>query len=366
MFGRLLRLLPTLVLVQLLALACLFQLIGVVTVFPVAVDIDIPLQAAQRWVDGQAPYLASAFAVTSGRGFPFLYPPYVLPLVAPLTLLPKGVVFALWDVACLAASLLALDRLAIPRRFWPALIVWPPFTEPIWNGNVQVMLAAAFTFAFWKRERRGDWLPVERSLHETGLGARSGILATVVGAVKASQVHAWLLTARWDRRGAAIGAAVLVAFVVATLPLTGIGLYLEWLDQARRAMDPAWKEIGWPLSLYLPAPISTAIIIGSLLAVPLLPRRDAAVWTGMLLVLGSPAVHNFTWLFGLPALLRVRREIALLIALAWTTYRPEFEWPAFALLGLCLLGSYRWRFLAAPSGAPREGTAKDALPVTAA
>ena len=56
---------------------------------PLGVDVGIPLAATQRWLDGGAVYLAEAFHDPASVGQPFLYPPFVLPLWAPLTVLPE-------------------------------------------------------------------------------------------------------------------------------------------------------------------------------------------------------------------------------------------------------------------------------------
>ena len=55
-------------------------------VYPFSVDLEIPLRAAQRWIDGGQPYLASAFTAPPGATQPFLYPPFILllALIAPL------------------------------------------------------------------------------------------------------------------------------------------------------------------------------------------------------------------------------------------------------------------------------------------
>ena len=59
-----------------------------------AVDMEIPLRAAERWLAGDAPYLASAFTSPPGATQPFLYPPYVLPFFAALSELPRQLVGA--------------------------------------------------------------------------------------------------------------------------------------------------------------------------------------------------------------------------------------------------------------------------------
>ena len=78
-------------------LAAAVAIVGGVVVLithPVMVDLEIPLRAAERWVHGGEPYLASSFTAAEGYGLPFLYPPPVLPFLAPLLALPRVVVAA--------------------------------------------------------------------------------------------------------------------------------------------------------------------------------------------------------------------------------------------------------------------------------
>lgn len=167
--------------------------------------------------------------------------------------------------------------------------------------------------------------------------------------------RAWLLVARRDVRGAAIGALVLAGVTLAWLPFTGIGLWVDWPRQAARASDPNWVSIGWPLSRYLPTWVALAVTAATLPASLLLPRRDAAAWVGLLIVIGAPSVHAYMWVFCLPAMLRIRREIALIAAIGFSVYRPDFGWASLALVATVLLASYQWPALAAP-GAGRSVT----------
>src|SRR3954454_12925194 len=84
----------------LLTLTIAFIVVGdlnhLVFVYPFSVDLEIPYRAAQRWLVGGDPYLASAFASAPGPTQPFLYPPYVLVGVAPLLFVPKALVQLGW------------------------------------------------------------------------------------------------------------------------------------------------------------------------------------------------------------------------------------------------------------------------------
>src|SRR4249919_851391 len=80
-------------LVALLAILEVKALLGTVLIEPrFAVDMEIPLRAAERWLAGEPPYLASAFTSEPGATQPFLYPPYTLPFFAVLTAIPRAVV----------------------------------------------------------------------------------------------------------------------------------------------------------------------------------------------------------------------------------------------------------------------------------
>src|SRR5436190_430683 len=161
-----------------------------------AVDIEIPLRAAERWLAGDAPYLASAFTSPPGATQPFLYPPYVLPFFALLSELPRQLVGAMAVAIMLVAAIAACRRLGIPWIWLPLVLLWPPFAEAIFGANVQMLLFAAFVFLFY-RVGAAPWTPIDRNLESPRESdVQIGALATVVGAVKVSQVHAWLFTLR--------------------------------------------------------------------------------------------------------------------------------------------------------------------------
>ncbi|HZM00974.1 MAG TPA: glycosyltransferase 87 family protein, partial [Planctomycetota bacterium] len=320
-----------------LVVLVLQRAVAITRTFELGVDLEIPLRAAERWLDGGRPYDPAAFQVAEGPGLPFLYPPFLLPLLAPLAGLPRQPVLLAWVAACLLSALAACRRLGLPPAWWPLAVLWPPFLEGIWNGNVQVHLFAAFVCALFEPVPRGADGPRPRdgSRPET-IGAPQGLLAALVGSLKASQVHAWLLVARLRPRAALLGALPLAAVVLLTLPAAGPGLYREWLAQADRATDPSWPPIGAPLSLLVPRPVAIAVSAASLLLVFLLPRRQAAPWTGLLLVAAAPTVHTYAWLFLLPAMLVVRREIALVAALYFASYHAAGWWLGFALVAVAL------------------------------
>jgi hypothetical protein len=288
--------------------------------YPYGVDLEIPLRAAARWTSGGEPYLAEAFDVISGPDLPFLYPPVVLPFVAPLLAVPRIVLFPVWTAVCLAAGVYACRRLSLPWWLVPLVLAWPPFAEAILGGNIQVPLFAAFTAIAW----RGGGAPLRpwsRDPREADRPAvADGLLATLVGAVKVSQAHTWLFLLRRRPRAAVLGAALVLAVVAATLPLVGTDRWLDWFGQAGRSGDPGWQAVGMPLSVFIgrgPGLVVTALTLAAMFVIPV---GRAGAWIGVLSVVGAPSLHMFGLLFLIPAMLEIRREIAVVAALGIASY----------------------------------------------
>lgn len=87
-----------------------------------AVDVEIPLRAAARWLAGEPPYLVGAFSAHGGANLPFLYPPATRPFLAGLPVLPRTLV----DVVVVAAMVACAIR-AIPRSGFR----WPSGRAPV-------------------------------------------------------------------------------------------------------------------------------------------------------------------------------------------------------------------------------------------
>ena len=330
--------------------------------YPLAADLQIPMQAAERWIHGGTPYLASSFQVTEGAGQPFLYPPFLLPVLAPFAMLPQGPVTLGWALVCVAAAAWICRRLGIPWWAWPFALAWPPFAEALLGLNVQVLLFAAFVALFFDASR-GATRPRD---HELARGPDSrppivdGVLGVFVAILKTSQVHPWVYLLRQRRRAAILGVAAAAIFVLATLPFTGLAVYLDWLEQVRRAAQPGLDVGGISLQHLVPLPVGLAISAATVLLVFAVPRPHAGAWIGILTLVGSPDLHVFGLLFALPALLTVRREIGLAAAFAIGLYTTQGSWAGVVLVAGALLLAARYPSLlepgaAMPSGA-RSGT----------
>jgi hypothetical protein len=319
------------------------------TIWPpnAGVDVEIPLRAAERWMSGGAPYRADAFQSGPGATQPFLYPPYTLPLFVALTHLPGDLVRGADVIAMLLVTIAACRRLSIPWVWLPLVLAWPPFAEGILDGNLQMLMFAAFVFLFYRPGGR-PWNPEPRDIGaRTTSSAVTGGLAVFIGAIKVSMPHPWVFVFRHRWRAAILGAGAVAVVVLATLPMTGIDLWFDWLAQLRRASDPTWDLGGFALPRYL-SPAGGYLVAGiCLVAVWFVPRRDPAPWLGVLSVVGSLSLHIFGLLFLVPAMLKMRREVDIVAAAFVATYAYVGSWAGTAIVLWCLLvltfGPEPWR-----------------------
>jgi len=335
-------------LVALWVVLLVYALVGTILIAPrFAVDLEIPLRAAERWTAGLPPYQPEAFVSAPGATQPFLYPPYLLPFLAALAKLPREVVSVAWVALLGLAAVLACRRLAIPWVWLPLVLAWPPFAEGIYGGNVQVLLFAAFVFLFFAAPT-GRWRE-PRDIGDPRVSPiTSGALATVIGAIKVSQLQPWIYVLRHRPLAALGGAAVLAGIVLATLPLTGTDLWFDWVAQLKRASDPAWDLGGIAVTRYLPG-VPGLVIVGVCLAAAwFVPRRTAGEWIGILSTIGAASLHIFGMLFLGPALLAIRLELALLSVMSITTYSYLGSWVGIAIAAIAFAAGTRWPALYEP------------------
>lgn len=304
--------------------------------YPIGVDLEIPLRAAERWLAGADPYPAIAFEAPSGPDLPFLYPPFVLPLVAPLTVLPRALVFIVWSILLVAAAYGSARRLGFGPMVAGVLLLWPPYFEALLGGNIQILLFAAFVLLLDRGGREVDPADHERP------AAVDGLLGAFVGALKVSQVHAWVYVLRRRPAAAAIGLVFFGLLALVTLPAVGIHTWFDWLSQASRSGDPSWLYIGAPLSIFVGQAVALALTVLSVLAVFVVPPRQASAWIGILTLVGAPSLHMFALLFLLPAMRLVRREIALVAAILVATYVASYIWVAVVLVAWSVAAMGRW------------------------
>ncbi len=327
------------------------QAIPVVTTFPVAIDLIIPLKAAERWLAGGIVYVPDGFTDLQVLP-PFLYPPFVLPVVAPFTLLPELLVRWGWFALTLAMAAFACRRLAIPWWLVPGVLLWAPMLGGIWGGNLQIILFAAFVAAFWRGPAHHDLRTDPVDLDAAGaVTPWTGFLAAAVGSVKISQIQAWLAVVVRSPRSAFLGLTPWIAIVVVTLPLVGIGLYVSWLDQVVRASDPAWPAMGPSLLAYLPRIAFIGLTLGSFVLALRIRGPETGAWLGLLMLLVTPNMHDFNGVFLLPAMLLIRREFALVAAILTASYTAEGLWLGIAIVVGCMVLGLRWPAIREPAAA---------------
>jgi hypothetical protein len=337
-------------LVVVVLLVSLDSAVRLMTTTPVAIDLLIPLRAVERWMDGGVVYVPDGFTDVQALP-PFLYPPFVLPFLAPLTVLPEAALRWAWVAAMAAIGWGAYRWLGLGLVPSLLALLWIPMAEGIWTGNIGIVLFGAFVVAFWRRSHVGQ--PASpRDLDDTAQAdPRIGFLAASLAAVKPSQVHAWLVLFRHQPRSALIGLVPWLVVVLVTLPLVGFGTYWEWLAQVRRAADPSWPMMGVSLLAYLPAVPFAILTVGSLALAWRLRGPDLGAWLGVLMFLVTPNMHSFNGLFLLPGLLLIRREFALLAAMLMSTYTAEGWWLGAAVVIGSMLAGTRWPIIREPQAA---------------
>ena len=314
--------------------------------YTVGVDLEIPLRAAERWVAGGQPYLGSAFTNRGGATQPFMYPPYALPILAPLTLLPRVVVLVPWLGLLLVVAFATCRRLGVPVRWIPVVLVWPPFAEPLIGGNVQILLFAAFVALYWSPGGPGVGRDIADAAEPDW---RIGLKAGAIMFLKVGQFQPWLHVGRWRWKAAMVALAMLGGAALVTLPLVGLDTWRDWLEQLVRATNLDWGLGGFALPRMLPG-IGLAVSAMACLGVLFVRSRDAGRTVGILTVIGAPSLYTFGLLFLLPAMLHIRREVSLVAASLVATYTYAGDWAAIVLVAVALAAASRRPVLREPVG----------------
>jgi hypothetical protein len=78
------------------------------------------------------------------------------------------------------------------------------------------------------------------------------------------------------------------------------------------------------------------------------PRGRAGSWIGLLTVIGAPTLRMHYVLFAIPAMLELRREIALAAALLVATYTFEGLWLGVGLVAVAYALASRFPVLLEP------------------
>lgn len=169
-------------------------------------DFGVFLQAGEAVREGDTPYVDPDVVISEDLPAPYVYPPVLALLVAPLTFLPKtiagssapGALFTLILIGCTIGTLLALG--VADWRCYPVALLYPVTLENIEYGAIGPLLVLFVALGWRYRDR--------------ALGGGAAIGAAVVLKVFLVPLVVWLAaTRRWRGARAAVGTAAGLALV---------------------------------------------------------------------------------------------------------------------------------------------------------
>ena len=236
--------------------------------------------------------------------YPFLYPPPVLALFAGLSTLPWAVVGTLWIGAGIVAGAISSRLLGVAAVWVPIFLLWPPFFEGIWAGNVAVpgllILAAAVA----------------------SRAASSGLVLGPLLKLQAGIPALWLLRERrW--RQLAVGTFLVVIICVATLPIVGFASWFEWVA-GLRAFQQSQANLPALYSFALPqvVPYVAYIVIaaGALAWAVRVGGINGLRRLSIAAVIVSPSLYRHGLLSLLPGLVALPAEIVWLVLGSTATF----------------------------------------------
>ncbi len=252
-------------------------------------DLGIYLKAGHHFLDGSPVYMQTPLTTQPDdrTAYPFLYPPLTLPLFGLLAVLPEWLARAVWVALSVGLAVTSLRLFGVPWRWAVPALLWPPFFEGVWVGNVAVPALALFA-----------------------IGPRLGA-SLVLGAVfkpYTGLAALWLaLERRW--RQLLAGIATTALFAAATLPLTGTGAWSDWLDglRAYQGSQPLLPGLyGFGLPRYFPYVLYVALAVAAVVAALRARGREALARFGVATVVASPSLFGHGLLVTVPAMLRLR------------------------------------------------------------
>jgi hypothetical protein len=306
-------------------------------------DWHLYLKAGTHFLEGAAVYIHALFTVRPNdlTNYPFLYPPLTLPVFAILSLPPRPIVDAAWLALSGGAAIWALRRLGMGWIWVAVFLVWPPFEQGLYVGNVAIPLFALFVAA-----------PI--------FGA--GLILSAVFKLYSGIAALWLpLEGRW--RDVVIGVGLVGAWFVLTLPVVGVDRWSEWLTSLGlyRESQPLLPGslVGLAPARVLPQWLAMVIGLGVLLLA--LPGRAGheRLWRlGIATIATSPSLYSHGYVVAVPAILRLRAAVLWLV-LGITSVEPGVQW--FYALGLIVASWYLPAFRRESDPKPAPGDRGAAL-----
>jgi hypothetical protein len=252
-------------------------------------DLGIYLKAGQHFMAGSPVYMHHTVSVqpVDRTEYPFLYPPFTLPLFGAMSLLPVPLVQAIWLAGSVCLGFLAMRWMGLPSRWAAMAVIWPPLFQGLWVGNVAVPALALFAL--------GPWFGAGLALG-AAFKSYTGI-ATL-----------WLVRERrWMQVG--LGIAGLAALAIVTLPLTGTTLWREWVNGLRIYQDSQVMLpdlYGFGLPRHVPYLVFVALAISAIGAAFLVRGRESLARFGTATIVASPSLFGHGLLVAVPSLLYLR------------------------------------------------------------
>ncbi len=191
-------------------------------------DFQVFLQASEAVRDGDSPYVDPDVVISEGQPAPYVYPPVLALLIAPMTVLPEtvagsstpGVLFTLILVACTVGALLALE--VADWRCYPVALLYPVTLENFEYGAIGPILALLVALGWRYRDRGG--------------GGAVAIGTSVDLKVFLWPLLVWLAaTRRWS--AAATAAGVAAALALASWAVIGFRGLTDYPALLRRLAD---------------------------------------------------------------------------------------------------------------------------------
>jgi len=230
----------------------------------------------------------------------------------------------------------------LPGRWAALAVIWPPFFQGLWVGNVAVPALALFALGPWF----GSGLTIGAAFKSyTGI-------ATL-----------WLVKERrW--LDVVVGVGALVVAVVATLPLTGTDLWFRWLDGLRiyqTSQSFLATLYGFGLPRYIPFPVYIALAAAAVVAAFFVRGRDSLARFGTATIVASPSLFSHGMLVAVPSMLSLRSPWLWLTIGLLSPPSGEQWWYAVVVIALSwVVPSMRRPDMAGASPADGAATASPA------
>lgn len=272
-------------------------------------DLGIYLSAGEHFSNGQPVYLTTLItqAPADKTAYPYLYPPLTLPFLGLLAGLPEVLISGVWLLGSAAIGVGGLRLVGLPWRWAIAGLLWPPFFQGLYVGNVAVPAFGLFAAAPW-------------------FGA--GLIVAATFKPYSGVAALWLVRER--RFGQLVaGIAIVGLLALITLPLVGLGQWQAWVQGIRLYTDSEQLVPGALLAMALEHYFAQTVwLVAAALAIGwawLGKGLDGLARFGVATVVGSPSLHAHGFLVVVPAFLGLRTPLAW-VAFGITSVAPGLGW----------------------------------------